>query len=68
MCVGTTSAAHATLMLREGAHPKVVSERPGHASVAITLATYSHVLPGLQEQAASALDFALAEPRIAEAR
>jgi integrase len=60
--------AHATLMLREGVHPKVVSERLGHASVAITLDTYSHVLPGLQEQAASALDLALAEPSIAEAR
>ena len=32
-------------------HPKIVSERLGHASVAITLDTYSHVLPGLQEAA-----------------
>lgn len=44
--------AHATLMLRQGVHPKVVSERLGHSSVAITLDTYSHVLPGLQEAAA----------------
>ena len=43
---------HATLMLKEGVHPKVVSERLGHASVVITLDTYSHVLPGLQEEAA----------------
>ena len=39
-------------MLKEGVHPKVVSERLGHASVVITLDTYSHVLPGLQEEAA----------------
>lgn len=43
---------HATLMLRQGVHPKVVSERLGHSSVTITLDTYSHVLPGLQEAAA----------------
>ena len=60
--------AHATIMLRQGVHPKVVSERLGHADVAITLDTYSHVLPGLQERAASALDLALAEPSMAEAR
>ncbi len=44
--------AHATLMLRQGIHPKIVSERLGHRSVAITLDIYSHVLPGLQEAAA----------------
>ena len=43
---------HATLMLRQGIHPKIVSERLGHSSVAITLDTYSHILPGLQEAAA----------------
>lgn len=43
---------HATLMLKAGVHPKVVSERLGHANIAITLDTYSHVLPGLQEAAA----------------
>jgi len=43
---------HATLMLRQGVHPKIVSERLGHSSVAITLDTYSHVVPGLQEKAA----------------
>ncbi len=48
--------AHATLMLRQGVHPKVVSERLGHASVNITLDTYSHVLPNLQAQAAEQLD------------
>lgn len=39
-------------MLKEGVNPKIVGERLGHASVVITLDTYSHVLPGLQEEAA----------------
>lgn len=47
---------HATLMLRQGIHPKIVSERLGHSSVAITLDTYSHILPGLQEAAARKFD------------
>lgn len=37
-------------------HPKVASGRAGHASVGITLDTYSHVLPGLQEGAAAGID------------
>ncbi len=48
--------AHATLMLLQGVHPKVVSERLGHASVGITLDTYSHVLPSMQTEAARAFD------------
>jgi len=47
---------HATLMLTQGVHPKVVSERLGHASIGITLDLYSHVLPTLQQQAAQAFD------------
>ena len=43
---------HATLALAAGAHPKVVQERLGHANIAITLDTYSHVVPALEEQAA----------------
>ncbi len=42
-------------MLAAGINPKVVSERLGHASVVITLDTYSHVLPSLQADAAVAL-------------
>jgi integrase len=45
----------ATLLLREGVHPKVVQERLGHSGISITMDTYSHVLPGMQEQAASRL-------------
>lgn len=43
---------HATLALSAGVHPKVVSERLGHASVAFTLDQYSHAIPALQETAA----------------
>ena len=45
----------ATLLLRAGRHPKEVSERLGHATVGITLDTYSHVLPDMQEEAAEAM-------------
>lgn len=44
--------AHASLMLRQGVHPKIVSERLGHSNITMTLEIYSHVLPGLQEAAA----------------
>jgi len=44
---------HATLALQAGVHPKVVSERLGHATVAITLDTYSHAIPAMQEEAAA---------------
>ena len=43
---------HVSLMFQAGGHPKIASERLGHASVTITMDTYSHVLPGLQEDAA----------------
>ena len=43
---------HATLALAAGIHPKVVSERLGHANISITLDTYSHAIPALQEEAA----------------
>lgn len=47
---------HATMMLKSGIHPKIVSERLGHATVAFTLDTYTHFVPGLQEAAAKAFD------------
>ncbi len=49
----------ATLLLREGVNVKVVSEMLGHASIAITLDTYSHVLPNMQQSAVRALEEAL---------
>lgn len=42
---------HATILIRIGTPVKVVSERLGHATVQITLDTYSHVMPGMQAQA-----------------
>ncbi|RQV93478.1 hypothetical protein EH220_08230 [bacterium] len=47
---------HATIMLKSGIHPKIVSERLGHATVAFTLDTYTHAVPGLQDAAAKAFD------------
>ena len=47
---------HATLMLQQGEHPKVVSERLGHNNIQITLDTYSHALPNIQKEAADRLD------------
>jgi integrase len=62
--------AHATILLQQGVHPKIVQERLGHSSVATTLDIYSHVLPGLQEAAArrfeEGLGSALTETQIAE--
>lgn len=43
---------HASLMLEAGVHPKIVQERLGHSSISITSDLYSHVTPGLQQQAA----------------
>jgi len=46
----------ATLLLTKGVHPKIVQEMLGHASITITLDTYSHVLPNMQEKAVEAMD------------
>lgn len=51
--------AHATHMLANGVHPKVASERLGHSKVGITLDLYSHVIPGMQADAAATVDAAL---------
>ena len=53
---------HASLMLKQGVHPKIVQERLGHSSIQVTLDTYSHVAPGLQEAAAESFD-RLVSPR-----
>jgi integrase len=50
----------ATLLLDRGVNPKIVSEMLGHASISITLDTYSHVLPTMQQSAAAEMDAALA--------
>ncbi len=43
-------------MLQQGTHPKVVQERLGHSDISLTLNTYSHVLPGMQDEVAGKLD------------
>ena len=52
----------ATWLLMLGIHPKVVQERLGHSTITITLDTYSHVLPDIQQGAADALDTFLRRP------
>ncbi len=47
---------HASLLLKQGVHPKIVQERLGHAGIAVTLDLYSHVAPGLQQAAANKFD------------
>jgi integrase len=49
------------LLLGRGIHPKIVSEMLGHSTIAITLDTYSHVIPTMQRQAAEAMDAILTD-------
>jgi integrase len=46
----------ATLLLHQGVHMKVVQERLGHATIAVTMDTYSHVMPSMQKDASDRLD------------
>ncbi|MEE8346998.1 MAG: tyrosine-type recombinase/integrase [Dehalococcoidia bacterium] len=48
--------SHASLMLKQGVHPKIVQERLGHSSISTTMDTYSHVLPSLQADAAERME------------
>jgi integrase len=48
--------SHATLLLAQNEHPKSVSERLGHASITLTLDTYSQVLPTMQEASTQKLE------------
>jgi len=52
---------HASLLLREGVHPKIVSERLGHSGVGLTLDTYSHLMPTMQREAANQLNTSLTQ-------
>lgn len=47
--------SHATALLRQGVHPKVVQERLGHSSIRVTVDTYSSVVPSMQEEAVDRL-------------
>ena len=55
--------SHATHLLSSNVHPKVASERLGHSKVGIRLDLYSHVIPGMQEDAAAIVDQALTAAR-----
>ena len=48
--------SHASHMLASNVHPKIVQERLGHSSIAITLDIYSHLMPNMQEGAAATVD------------
>ncbi len=48
--------AHASYLLKQGIHPKVVSERLGHSNISMTMDLYSHIAPTLQAEAADKLD------------
>lgn len=50
---------HASQMVAAGVHPKVASERLGHSTISITLDLCSHVMPGMQADAAEQVDAAL---------
>ena len=52
-CPGERRCSYATAGLAAGVPPKVMSERLGHASVAFTLQTYGHVIPGMDKDAAA---------------
>ncbi len=49
----------ATLLLSRGVHPKLVQELLGHSSIAMTLDRYSHFVPSMGEQTATAMEEAL---------
>ena len=56
----------APLMHQQGTHPKVVQERLGHSDISLTLNTYSHVLPGVQDEVAGKLDELLSPINVSE--
>jgi integrase len=51
-------------MLEQNIHPKIVQDRLGHATVGITLDTYSHRMPGRQEAAALKFDEGFIEAQV----
>jgi integrase len=53
--------SHATQLLASGVHPKVVQERLGHSTIAVTMDIYSHVTPGMQSEAVAKLDLAFGD-------
>jgi integrase len=54
-----TRHSHATILLKNGVHPKIVQERLGHSSIVMTMDTYSHVINGMGKAAAAGFDEAV---------
>jgi Phage integrase family len=57
------TCTYASHLLRQGVNPKVVQERLGHSTPAFTLAIYSHVLPGMQNEVARRVEESLLEQK-----
>ena len=57
---------HAALLIAAGQHPKIIQERLGHASIRTTLDIYGHLIEGLDEAAADALDEAIRTGRVGD--
>jgi integrase len=56
VCIHGLRHSHATLLLQQGEHPKIVSERLGHSTISTTMDAYSHVMPNMQKEAVRKLD------------
>jgi integrase len=59
----STRHSHASHMLASNVHPKIVQERLGHSSIAITIDIYSHAMPNMQQDAVELVDDALQSAR-----
>ncbi len=57
---------HASLLIHRGVHPKVISERLGHSSIAITMDTYGHLFPDMGE-AAEQIELVLRDQKVTKA-
>ncbi|WP_084295934.1 tyrosine-type recombinase/integrase [Desulfitibacter alkalitolerans] len=55
--------SHASLLLKRGINPKVIQERLGHSTIGITLNLYSHLTPGMQEEASNMINDLFADKR-----
>jgi len=47
---------HASLLIAQGVHPKMIAERLGHSSITLTMDTYGHLFPGADKEAANHMD------------
>jgi integrase len=56
--------SYAAMLIAEGAHPRAIMERLGHSTIQVTLGTYGHLFPSLEESLTTALDsvYRTAEP------